>query len=125
MKAVLRLVYLYFTCTPAHRICAAIGVTGIVWSYVMLVSMIQKTLALPQITFAQGMLGMAGVASIFIGSSMMPLMFGRIARSHLPNTLPGARLKLLASALITLMIVSSSVPILSVIPQLSEFNNVV
>ncbi len=123
MKAVLRLVYLYFTCTPAHRICSAIGVTGIVWSYVMLVSMLHGTHGLPQITFAQGALGMAGVASIFIGSSMMPLVFGRMARSHMSSSLPGARLKLLASALITLIIVSSSVPILSVIPQLAEFNN--
>jgi hypothetical protein len=125
MKAVLRLVYLYFTCTPAHRVCSAIGVTGIVWSYIMLASVLHTSFGLPQITFVQGMLGMAGVASIFIGSSMMPLMFGRIAQSHLPNTLPGARLKLLASALITLLIVSSSVPILSVIPQLAEFNNFV
>jgi hypothetical protein len=125
MKAVLRLVYLYFTCTPAHRICSAIGVTGIVWSFVTLVSVIHKTSGLPQLTFAQGTLGMAGVASIFIGSSMMPLVFGRIARSHMSNSLPRARLKLLASALITLMFVSSSVPILSVIPQLAEFNNFV
>jgi hypothetical protein len=125
MKAILRLVYLYFTCTPAHRICSAIGVAGIGWSYVMLASVLHSTFGLPQITFVQGALGMAGVASIFIGSSMMPLMFGRIARSHMSNTLPGARLKLLASALITLMIVSSSVPILSAIPQLAEFNNFV
>ena len=121
MKAVLRLVYLYFTCTPAQRICSAIGVTGIAWSYLMLAAELERK----QITFLQGTLGMAGVASIFIGSSMMPLMFGRIARSRMANTLPGARWKLLASALITLIIVSSSVPILSVIPQLVEFNNFV
>ncbi len=42
-----------------------------------------------------------GVTMIFLGSALMPLMFGRMARSHLIRVLPWGRQKLLLSAFIT------------------------
>src|SRR5580658_2813993 len=106
MKAVLRLIYTYFTCTPAQKVFSAVGAVLIVGSGVLLVSVAQS--------WFLGVLAFIGIASLFIGSSMMPLMFGRLARSHMSRTLPGARLKLLAGALITLLIVSTPVPLLAV-----------
>lgn len=106
MKAVLRLVYTYFTCTPAQKVLSAIGAVLIMVAYCLLVS-------LPQ-SWVMGVLAMAGVWAFFIGSSMMPLMFGRMARGHMSRSLPGARVKLLASALITLLLVGSPVPVLTV-----------
>jgi hypothetical protein len=55
---------------------------------------------------------MAGIGAFYIGSALMPLMFGQTARSHLINVLPNGRLKLLASAFITVAIVSLPTPIL-------------
>jgi hypothetical protein len=103
MKAVLRLVYTYFTCTPAQKVFSAVGAVLVVGSTVWLASA-------PQSGFINVM-ALVGVASLFIGSSMMPLMFGRLARGHMSRTLPGARLKLLLSALITILIVAFSVPL--------------
>jgi hypothetical protein len=118
MKAILRLVFTYFTCTPAQRACSLIGATLVVFCCCLLVYA-------PRISFPVGVVAMAGVAPLFIGSSMMPLVFGRMARSHMSNTLPGVRLKLLASALITLLIVSSTVPLLVVVPELFGFQSMV
>ena len=107
MKAVLRLVYTYFTCTPAQKFFSATGIALVVGSFFMLVFL--------PLSWAKGMLVMVGIAALFIGSSMMPLIFGRMARCHMSRALPGARVKLLASALITVLIVATSVPLLLVI----------
>jgi hypothetical protein len=97
MKAVARLVLSYFTCTPALRVFSSAGLVALVISF-------YATRA-PDLSLAVGMLGvglsalaMAGVASIYVGSGLMPLMFGRLARSHLIGVLPWGRLKLLVSA---------------------------
>jgi len=107
MNAVLRLVYTYFTCTPAQKICSATGAVLIVIAYLLLAN-------LPQ-DWYMGALGFGGIALLFVGSAMMPLMFGRMARGHMSRVLPGARVKLLASALITLLIVGSAVPLFLVL----------
>ena len=98
MNAVARLVYSYFTCTPAMR---ALTIGGFV---LMLVSLYVVT-SLPQ---SEHMLdfAFAGVILVFLGSSFMPLMFGRLAQSHAVRVLPHARIKLLLSAFITVAIVS-------------------
>jgi hypothetical protein len=105
MKAVARLVYSYFTCTPAMR---ALTIGGLV---LMLVSLYVVT-TLPQsahmLTFAFG-----GVIAVFLGSSFMPLMFGRLSRSHALRVLPHARIKLLLSAFITVAVVSSPAALLA------------
>ncbi|HEV7631724.1 MAG TPA: hypothetical protein VGO41_01965 [Steroidobacteraceae bacterium] len=56
---------------------------------------------------------MVGVVSLFLGGSMMPLMFGRMARSHAFRILPGARIKLLASGFITVAILSLPIPLIA------------
>jgi hypothetical protein len=106
MKSVLRLIYTYFCCTPAQKIFSIGGATAIVVSYVLLVSVAQSWLL--------GALAVAGIASLCMGSSMMPLMFGRMARGHMSGTLPGFRIKLLASALVVVLIVSTPAPVLAV-----------
>jgi len=106
MKAVLRLIYTYFTCTPAARIFSGIGATLIAVSSIALRNV-------PP-TFLIGVLLMAGIAALYIGSSMMPLMLGRMARSQTFRAVPAVRLKLLASALVTLFIVAVPLPVLAV-----------
>jgi len=106
MKAVLRLIYTYFTCTPIMRIFSAIGAVLIVAAYVMV-----RTL--PQSGSMVAMV-LAGVASFYLGTAMMPLLLGRLAQSHLSEVLPGARIRLLASGLITLLIVALPLPVLAV-----------
>ena len=106
MKAVLRLIFTYFSCTPAQKIFSAVGATLIVVSCFLLVFVAQS--------WFLGALAMAGIASLFVGSSMMPLLFGRMSRSHMSATLPGARIKLLVSALVTVLIVSTPAPVLVV-----------
>jgi hypothetical protein len=117
MKAVLRLVYTYFTCTPAQKSFSVVGAVLIVGSTVLLVSVAQS--------WSLGALVFIGVASLFIGSSMMPLMFGRLARSHMSRTLPGARVKLLAGALTTVLIVATPVPVLTVFGLRASYGYVV
>lgn len=106
MKAVLRLIYTYFTCTPALKVFSAVGAVLVVVCTVLLATV-------PQSGFLAGF-AFVGIAALFIGSSMMPLMFGRLARSHMSRTLPGARLKLLAGALITLVLATSPLPVLAI-----------
>ncbi len=110
MKAVARLVLSYFTCTPALRVFSSAGLVALVISF-------YATRA-PDLALTVGMLGvgmsalaMAGIASIYVGSGLMPLMFGRLARSHLIGVLPWGRLKLLVSAFITVALVSAPAPI--------------
>jgi hypothetical protein len=98
MKAVLRLVYSYFLATLATR---ALTLGGVV---LCLVSVYVVTY-LPQ---SEHMLAfaMSGQLAIFLGSAFMPLMFGRLAQGQSSRLLPGARVKLLASALLTVAIVA-------------------
>ncbi|HTY94183.1 MAG TPA: hypothetical protein VMC02_09860, partial [Steroidobacteraceae bacterium] len=107
MKAVLQLIYLYFAGTPAHKAFSLIGLVLVVVTYLLLVTQPQS--------FVFAGIGMAGVTSLFVGSSMMPLLFGRMARGHLSGVLPGARIRLLASALITLLCVAFTVPLLLIL----------
>jgi hypothetical protein len=106
MKAVLRLIYTYFTCTPAARI---FSITGVV-----LIVMTWGALRIMPPTFLIGVALLVGIAALYIGSSMMPLMLGRMARSQSFRAVPAARIKLLASALVTVLIVAMPLPILAV-----------
>jgi hypothetical protein len=67
--------------------------------------------------FAQGdwllAVPFVGVTMIFLGSALMPLMFGRMARSHLIRVLPWGRLKLLLSVFITVALVALPLPLMS------------
>jgi hypothetical protein len=106
MNAVLRLVYTYFAGTPAQKIFSAVGLLLSVVTYVLLRTQ-------PQSDFLS-VLALVAAASLYLGSSLMPLTFGRLARTHMAKLLPGARVKLLASTLITVIFVALPTPILLV-----------
>jgi hypothetical protein len=104
MKAVVRLVYSYFTCTPALRAFSAAGL-AIVFVSLFVVTWLPQSDA--TLTFA-----FVGMIAFCIGSSLMPLMFGRLACSHAIRVLPWGRVKLLLSAYITIALVAALAPIL-------------
>lgn len=106
MKTVLRLIYTYFTCTPAARAFSVVGAVLILGTWVALRS------APP--TFPLGVALLTGIASLYIGSSMMPLLLGRMARNRTFRAVPAARIKLLVSALVTVLIVALPLPSLAV-----------
>jgi hypothetical protein len=98
MRAVLRLVYSYFTCTPVIRAFTVGGLALILISLYVVTSLPQSE---QMLAFA-----FAGTVAFFMGSGLMPLMFGRLARSHSIRVLPHGRLKLLLSAFVTVAIVA-------------------
>jgi len=99
MSTVARLVYSYFMCTPLTRALTLGGVALYVFSMFVLTSWPQSE---HMLAFAW-----AGQMALFLGSAMMPLMFGRIAQSKAMGLLPHGRLKLLVSALITVAIIAA------------------
>lgn len=106
MNAVLRLIYTYFAGTAAQKLFSAAGLTVCVVVYVLLRTQVQSYLL--------SVLALAAAASFYLGSAMMPLIFGRMARAHTSLLLPGARVKLLASALVTVLVVALPTPVLFV-----------
>ena len=98
MRTVLRLVYTYFTATPVLRAFTFGGLALWAVSFYMLTTQAQST--------AKVALAEIGMAAVFLGSSLMPLMVGSLARSHLMGILPYWRLKLLISAFLTVTLVS-------------------
>ena len=102
MKAVARLVFTYFTCSPLLMFFSAAG-------------LVLFAFAGPAIKF--GAIGvetsvslMLAQLSLFIGSALMPLQFGRLARSHIIRVLPYGRVKLLVSAFVTVLVVAAPAP---------------
>jgi hypothetical protein len=106
MNAVLRLVYTYYSGTPALKAFSAAGVILTAVTFVLLRTQ-------PQSLFL-GVLAMVAAAALYVGSSLMPVTFGRMARTHTAKLLPGGRIKLLASALLTVMLVALPTPFLFV-----------
>jgi hypothetical protein len=106
MKTVLRLIYTYFTCTPAVRFFSIVGAVLIVGTWI--------ALRYGPPTLPVGVALLTGIAALYIGSSMMPLLLGRMARNRTFRAVPAARIKLLASALITVLLVALPLPILAV-----------
>ena len=92
MKAVLRLIWSYFTCTPLLRVFSGIGVMSVAGSLLLLRYLPQSGATLT--------LALASCCAFFLGSSLMPLMFGRLATSRALGVLPHGRLKLLVSVLL-------------------------
>ena len=99
MKAVLRLIWSYFTCTPLLRVFSGIGVLSVAGSVLLLRYLPQSGATLT--------LALASCCAFFLGSSLMPLMFGRMASSRAIGILPHGRLKLLVSVLITVALCAS------------------
>jgi len=105
MKAVLRLVRAFFMATLPMRVLTFSGIVLMMVSGYILV-----THPKPGEKF---WIAMLGVMAFFLGSSLMPSMLGRLARSHAIGVLPGGRCKLLASAFLTTVIVAIPVGVLS------------
>jgi hypothetical protein len=98
MKAVARLVWSYFMGTFASRALTILGLLLFVVSFYILTTQPQSSETLS--------LAVGGLIAFFLGSSLMPVMFGRMARSHSIKVLPYGRLKLLLSAFFTAIVVS-------------------
>lgn len=98
MKAVLRLVWSYFTCTPMARAFTFGGLALMAVAFFILMTRSQSAELL--------WVAVVGYLLFFLGSWLMPLMFGRLAKSHASRVLPHARLKLLISVFLTVAIVA-------------------
>jgi hypothetical protein len=98
MSTVLRLVRTYFTGTPVTR---GLTIAGIL----LFGASVLSVTYLPQ-TYHMLAFAMLGQLALFLGSGLMPLMFGRLAQGHALALTPFGRIKLLASALLTVAIVA-------------------
>ena len=98
MKAVARLVWSYFMGSVLTRTLTLIGAALLAVDVAILLTQPRSGEML--------WVGIFGLIALFVGSSWMPLMFGRLASSHGARVMPGARVKLLASAFLTVLVVS-------------------
>jgi len=105
MKAVARLVWTYFTGTLVSRVFTSGGLILMTVDFCILITQPRSGEKL--------WLAMLGIIIFFVGSSLMPLMFGRLARGHSAGVLPGGRFKLLLSAYITILLVAIPVGVLA------------
>lgn len=104
MKAVARLVYSYFMGSPVFRAFTISGLILLTVDFYFVATQPQSGEKL--------WIAVLGIILLFLGTSLMPMMFGRLARSHSIGVLPGGRVKLLASAFITTVLVALPVGIL-------------
>ena len=105
MRTVFRLVYTYFTATPVWRALTLGGIALWLLALYILTTQAQSAEKL--------WLGIVGIAGIFVGGALMPLMVGNLARSHAMTILPYGRLKLLVSAFVTVLLVALPVGVLT------------
>jgi hypothetical protein len=100
MSAVARLVWTYFTGTVLNRVFTIGGLALLVIAGFVLSA--QANAAVEMVWIA-----ILGHIALFIGGSLMSLMFGRLAKSHSIRILPYGRVKLLLSAFVTIVLVSA------------------
>lgn len=128
MKAVARLMLVYFTGTVWMRTMTALGLTAIVTGTGILAY-------LPPLVAQQGgpaqfslavetmlsLLPIAGIVALMLGGSLMPTTVSRLAAGHYSHVLPHARGKLLASAFGTVVlvaVVASTAVWINILPQM-------
>jgi hypothetical protein len=112
MSAVLRLVWTYFTATPLLR---ALSATGLAFSLYG----VAGHLLVPRFALRQAMMGQSfgwetlvitlpwlGLILLLASSALMPAIVERIALGRSVWVLPGGRLRLLASAVLTALLLS-------------------
>ncbi|HVQ12452.1 MAG TPA: hypothetical protein VMS40_02635, partial [Vicinamibacterales bacterium] len=104
MRAVARLVWSYFTGPLLSR---AFTIGGLV--LFLIAFYVLGTRAKAGVVWV----AVLGNIALFIGGSLMALMFGRLASSHAIRVLPYGRIKLLASAFITVVLVSTPSALIS------------
>jgi hypothetical protein len=107
MKAVMRLVMTYALGTRVLGVFGIAGIAIIMLSFV-LVPIVPPSNAMLFLVFA-------GVTAFFLGSALMPVIFGQMARGRAIRVLPLGRLKLLASVFIIVTIVALPLPLLELI----------
>lgn len=98
MKAVLRLVLTFFTGTALSKWLTIAGL-------LLILASLWVVLYLPQ---TEHMLAFAlpGIMILFLATLPMPMVFGPLARGHAAGILPGLRVKLLISAILTVLLVA-------------------
>ena len=105
MKAIARLVYSFFMSTPLTR---ALSIGGLALLVIDLYLCTHAAKSGEKLWLAT-----LGMIFFFVGSSLMPVTFGRLARSHPVSVLPDGRVKLLLSAFSTILLVALPAGILS------------
>lgn len=105
MKAVARLLLTYFA---GARVTKYLTLAGLA----LMVASLYVVFYLPQNQHASA-LAVPGVMIFFFGTSLMPVTLGRLAQSHMACILPGARVKLLLSAILTVLLVALPAGLLS------------
>jgi hypothetical protein len=104
MRAVVRLVWSYFTPLPLLSAVSALAVI------LTLGALIHLWLGPHSSDVYSLLLPVVAIAALYVGSLFMPLMAGRLARSHYMHLLPSGRTKLLASVFVTIALVSFVAP---------------
>lgn len=105
MRTIGRLLLVHFTGSPVTK---WLTITGLL----LMLAALYVVLYTPQ---TEHMLSLAvpGLIVFFCGTSLMPLTVGRLAQSHASRILPGARIKLLLSAILTVLLVALPAGLLS------------
>ena len=98
MSAVARLVFTYFTST---RLACVFSAGGLASCLVAAWVIARRGQAEHMLAFA-----MAGQLALFLGSSNMPLLAGRLSQGQAARLLPLGRVKLLSSIVLTVAVVS-------------------
>jgi hypothetical protein len=104
MKVVMRLVMTYALGTRVLRVFSVVGISIIFLSFV-LVPIVPPSNAILSLVFC-------GVTAFFLGSALMPVVFGQMARGRAIRILPLGRVKLLASLYVTVTVVALPLPLL-------------
>jgi hypothetical protein len=107
MKAVARLMLASFTSKDWMNMLGVASMTGMLLA--VLVGMLSATAI--SADSAMRTFGLAACGAFFMASMYLPSAFSRLVRSHSIDLLPLGRIKLLASALATILVVSTPVPI--------------
>jgi hypothetical protein len=103
----MRLVMTYALGTRVLRAFSIVGVAIIIVSFV-LVPIVPPSNAMLFFVFL-------GATAFFLGSALMPVIFGQMARGRAVRILPLGRVKLLASVFITVTIVALPAPLLELV----------
>jgi hypothetical protein len=113
MRAVPRLIWTYFTATPLMRgltvmglVCTGIGMVGYLYypPWTLGTGMRRDSLWLQALILWAPWLGMI---MLFFATSLLPVVVERLARGRLILLLPGARIALLLSAVITAGVIAT------------------
>jgi hypothetical protein len=98
VKAIAQLVGSYFASTRLTGALTFGGLALMAGTFVLLLTSYQSA--------GRGWFAVLGYIMLFLGTALMPLTFGRLARSHAIRVLPYGRVKLLLSGFITVALIA-------------------